>query len=193
LQIFLKFPPAELYQKDYRRYILISKAKIFMAKKKSHIAELSYAFLGAAYAYMDYQKRTHFLKTKDGETLFPSEIHIVSEIKENAGIHVTALAEKLSVTVGAVSQILLKLERKGLVIKEKDIRNRSRFLLRLTPEGEAVHKNHLKFHREFDVLFGELADSESEEKIRFLTDFLTGLRVKIGLIYSVLLTPHYIF
>jgi DNA-binding MarR family transcriptional regulator len=128
---------------------------------------------------MDYEKRSHFLKTKDGEILFPAEIHTVSEIKENAGIHVTALAEKLSVTVGAVSQILLKLERKGLVIKEKDIQNQSRFLLHLTPEGEAVHTNHLEFHKEFDVLFSELVGSESEEKVRFLTDFLTGLRVKI--------------
>jgi DNA-binding MarR family transcriptional regulator len=103
----------------------------------------------------------------------------VSEIKENAGIHVTALAEKLSVTVGAVSQILSKLERKGLVIKEKDIQNQSRFLLRLTPEGELAHTNHLKFHKEFDVLFNKLVGNESETKVKFLTDFLAALRVKI--------------
>jgi DNA-binding MarR family transcriptional regulator len=153
--------------------------EILVDKKKSCITELNYAFLGAAYAYMDYEKRSHFLKTKDGEILFPAEIHIVSEIKENAGIHVTALAEKLSVTVGAVSQILLKLERKGLVIKEKDIQNQSRFLLRLTSEGELVHTNHLKFHKEFDVLFNKLLGNESETKVKFLTNFLAALRVKI--------------
>jgi DNA-binding MarR family transcriptional regulator len=128
---------------------------------------------------MDYEKETHLLKSGDGETLFPAEIHLVSEIKENEGIHVTALAERLGVTVGAVSQILLKLERKGLVIKEKDIQNQSRFLLHLTPEGELVHTNHLKFHKEFDVLFKKLVGGESEEKVRFLTDFLTALRTEI--------------
>jgi DNA-binding MarR family transcriptional regulator len=128
---------------------------------------------------MDYEKETHLLKSGDGETLFPAEIHVVSEIKENEGIHATALADRLGVTVGAVSQILLKLERKGLVIREKDILNQSRFLLRLTPAGEVVHINHLKFHKEFDVLFNKLLANESKEKVRFLTDFLAALRVEI--------------
>jgi DNA-binding MarR family transcriptional regulator len=69
-------------------------------------------------------------------------------LKENAGLHVTALADRLGVMVGAVSQILLNLERKGIAIKEKDIENQSRFLLRLTSAGKAIHTNHLKFHKE---------------------------------------------
>jgi DNA-binding MarR family transcriptional regulator len=151
-----------------------------MNKDKSSITELNFAFLGAAYAYMEYEKESHLLKTKDGETLYPAEVHMVSEIKESEGIHITGLADKLSVTIGAVSQILMKLERKGLITKEKDIQNQSRFLLKLTPDGEVIHINHIKFHEEFDNLLYELIGNESEEKINFLKDFLTALRIKMG-------------
>jgi len=146
---------------------------------KSSITELNFAFLQAAYAYMDYEKETHLLKTKDGEPLYYAEIHMVSEIKENEGIHITGLADKLSVTIGAVSQILMKLERKGLITKEKDIRNQSRFLLKLTPDGEEVHLNHIKFHEEFDNMLFELLGNESEGSIAFLKNFLLALENKI--------------
>jgi DNA-binding MarR family transcriptional regulator len=145
---------------------------------KRPLSELNSAFLGAAFAYMDYEKRTHLFKTGDGETLFPAEIHVISTIKENEGIHITALAEKLEVTIGAVSQILMKLERKGLVIKERDVKNQSRFLLKVTPAGELIHKNHLKFHAEFDLMIAELVGSESDEIKTGIKDFLTALRVK---------------
>lgn len=146
---------------------------------KQPLSELNSAFLGVVGAYMDYEKRTHLLKTSDGETLFPAEIHVVSTIKENEGIHITALAEKLEVTVGAVSQILMKLEKKALVVKEKDIQNQSRFLLKLTPSGELIHKNHLKFHAEFNRMFEDLVSAESDELIKGITDFLTAVRVRI--------------
>ena len=151
-----------------------------MNKNTSSITELNFAFLHAAYAYIEYEKESHLLKTKDGETLYPAEVHMVSEIKENEGIHITGLADKLSVTIGAVSQILMKLEKKGLITKEKDILNQSRFLLSLTPDGEEIHLNHIKYHEEFDNLLYELIGNESEEKIDFLKDFLTALSAKIG-------------
>lgn len=151
-----------------------------MDKDKLNITELNFAFLHAAYAYMEYEKDSHLLKTKDGEVLYPAEVHMVSEIKENEGIHITGLADKLSVTVGAVSQILMKLEKKGLIIKEKDVQNQSRFLLRLTPEGELIHLNHIKYHEEFDNILYELVKNEPEEKVEFLKDFLSALHMKIS-------------
>jgi DNA-binding MarR family transcriptional regulator len=104
---------------------------------------------------------------------------MVSTIKENPGIHVTALAEKLSVTTGAVSQVLAKLEKKKLILKEKDRLNQSRYLLRLTAEGERIHKNHLKFHEKFDRMFKELISNLTEENMNLIINFLTGIKNKI--------------
>jgi DNA-binding MarR family transcriptional regulator len=150
-----------------------------MEKKISCISELNFAFLHAAYAYVNYEQETHLLKTKDGEPLYPAGVHMVSEIRENPGIHVTGLADKLGVTVGAVSQILAKLEMKGLITKEKDDRNQSRILLRLTPDGEDVHLNHMRFHEALDNVLCELLGDSDEEKISFLKNFLNDLENKI--------------
>ena len=50
------------------------------------------------------------------QPLFNAEIHMIKSIKENEGIHVTGLADMLGVTKGAVSQIIQKLERKGMIV-----------------------------------------------------------------------------
>lgn len=128
---------------------------------------------------MDYERTTHLLKTKDGKQIYYAEIHIVSAIHDHEGIHVSGLADLLGVTTGAVSQILMKLERKGLIKKERDARNQSRFLLKLTPEGEVTHQNHLKFHEEFDELFCSTLEGGSIEQVRFLKQFFNRIEHKL--------------
>lgn len=160
-----------------------------MGKDKAGMTELNYAFLYAVSAYKEYEKNSHLLKAWDGETLYPAEVHMVSEIKRNEGIHITGLANELSVSIGAVSHILMKLERKGLIIKERDVKNRSRFLLKLTPEGEEIHLNHIRYHEEFDNLLYELVGGESRGKIDFLTDFLMALKEKLGTNKKSLIRP----
>lgn len=91
----------------------------------------------------------------------------------------TGLADKLGVTKGAVSQIIMKLERKGMIIKEKDVSNQSRLVLRLTPKGETAYVNHEKLHQEFDDFINEILKDASEEKIAFLKNFLNSLENKI--------------
>lgn len=150
-----------------------------MEKNESRKLEISYDFLGAVYGYLDYEKETHFLKTRDGEHIYYAEIHAVTAIRENDGIHITGLAEKLGVTIGAVSQILMKLEKKGLIKKEKDVWNQSRFLLTVTPEGEEVHNNHLKFHEEFDDVVYEVVNGGSAENVAFLKRFLRDVQDKL--------------
>ncbi|GAA0377457.1 MarR family winged helix-turn-helix transcriptional regulator [Bacillus horti] len=150
-----------------------------MKSEEQRKKEISNAFLGAVYAYTEYEKETHFLKTKDGKQIYYAEIHLISTIKENEGIHITGLADKLGVTIGAVSQLLIKLERKGLIQKEKDPKNQSRFLIKLTTEGEKTHENHLKFHEEFDSLLFASVQGEPKEKVDFLERFLLEVCEKL--------------
>lgn len=49
-----------------------------------------------------------------------------------------AIAEYFGITRGTVSQTLAVLERKGLLLKEADVRHGKRVHLRLTPAGESV-------------------------------------------------------
>lgn len=138
---------------------------------------ISYTLLRVVWKLFEVDKKTRNYGTD--EQLFEAEIHMIKSIKENEGVHVTGLAELLEVTKGAVSQIVMRLEKKGMVIKDKDDNNQSRLVLRLTPKGETAYVNHEKLHQEFDDLVSAILNEASRENIAFLTDFLDLLEDKI--------------
>jgi DNA-binding MarR family transcriptional regulator len=126
---------------------------------------------------MEIDKKTRYYGTD--VPLFYAEIHLIKAIKENEGIHITGLAQCLGVTKGAVSQMLMKLEKKGFVVKEKDPENQSRFLLKLTPKGETAHLNHMRLHEEFDEIINDLVKDQDQVKIEFFRHFLARLNERL--------------
>ena len=82
-----------------------------------HELRISYSLLRVVYKFFEIDKRTRYYGID--VPLFPSEIHMINKIKQNEGIHVTGLANILKVTKGAVSQIIMKLEKKGFNPKRK--------------------------------------------------------------------------
>lgn len=141
--------------------------------------KISYLLLELIEKVLEIDKKTRYYGTDT--PLFHSEIHMIKAIKENEGIHITGLAEKLGVTKGAVSQVAIKLQKKGLIIKERDMNNYSKFLLKLTPMGEIAYNNHLKFHQDIDEILAEILNGESSERINFLKDFLITLESKLDI------------
>ena len=80
-----------------------------------------------------------------GELYTPVEVHTVTQIEENPGITVTEIANRTSRTKGAVSQIIAKLEEKGLVRREQNQNNARQFFLYVTEKGLALSKKHKEF------------------------------------------------
>lgn len=111
--------------------------------------------------------------------LHEAEIHTIKAIHENSEIHITGLAQKLGVTKGAISQIVAKLEKKGMVQKLTDPKNQSRTLLALTKKGEIAYAEHERMHAEFDRLVEQVLSSHSEENIKFLHLFMKQLEQKL--------------
>lgn len=142
----------------------------------------SYTLLRLAAKISKLDKKTRYYGTD--EQLFEAEIHMIKAVKENKGIHITGLAEKLGVTKGAVSQIITKLQKKGMIIKEIDPHNLSRLILRLTPKGETAHLYHQKIHQEFDDIVNNILKNSSDEEKVFLKNFLISLEEKIDAIYE---------
>ena len=145
-----------------------------------HELRISYSLLRVVYKFFEIDKKTRYYGID--VPLFPSEIHMINKIKQNEGIHVTGLANILKVTKGAVSQIIMKLEKKGLIRKEKDTNNQSKLVLKLTPKGETAYSNHEKFHKKIDVMVNEIVKNASEENITFFKDVLTTLEERLELL-----------
>ncbi|WP_432718261.1 MarR family winged helix-turn-helix transcriptional regulator [Pectinatus frisingensis] len=141
--------------------------------------EISYLLFKIIKKFSEIDKKTRYYGTN--RPLFYSEIHMIKAIKENEGIHITGLAEILGVSKAAVSQIIIRLEKKGLIIKEKDVTNQTKFLSKLTPLGEIAYINHFKFHESFDQMLAGILDGESGEKIDFLKRFLTTLKNELDI------------
>ncbi|WP_081300614.1 MarR family winged helix-turn-helix transcriptional regulator [Clostridium beijerinckii] len=139
--------------------------------------KISYTLLRLVTKLSELDKQTSYYGTD--KQLFEAEIHMIKAIKESEGIHVIGLAEKLGVTKGAVSQIITKLQKKGMTIKEIDPNNLSRLIIRLTPKGEIAYLHHEKIHQDFDVLVNNILNDSSDEEKTFLKKFLNSLEEKV--------------
>lgn len=62
---------------------------------------------------------------------------ILSVIAQHPGITQKELAETLNIQPASVSELLMKLEKKGLVHREKDERDRRSIKVQLTEEGQS--------------------------------------------------------
>ena len=116
----------------------------------------------------------------EGIILYPSEIHLLLMVSRNQPSNATKMAERLGITKGAVSQTLTRLEKKGILIKNKDPYNKNELTVILTPLGITAHD---KYQELQTLLFKRLdrhfsAFSENEREI--INQFLTGLNKILG-------------
>jgi DNA-binding MarR family transcriptional regulator len=109
------------------------------------------------------------------EDLSGAEIHLIELVGQNEGLSVTALARRLGITKGAVSQTLKRLEGKQIVVKETDPANTSRITVSLSTKGRVAYYAHLHWHETMDGGFRNYFINLSEDKIRFMDEFLSLL------------------
>ncbi|WP_232697801.1 MarR family winged helix-turn-helix transcriptional regulator [Brevibacillus daliensis] len=95
--------------------------------------------------YTDYIKTARDYGT--GETINMMEVHTLTVIEENPGITVTEVALEWNRTKGAVSQIITKLEKRGLIIRKKEHDNAKNVHLYVTDRGEVLSKA----HKDYDI------------------------------------------
>jgi DNA-binding MarR family transcriptional regulator len=70
--------------------------------------------------------------------LYPSEIHLMQVINEGTDPSAGEMAQKLGISIGAVSQTLNRLEKKGVIRKTKDPALKNRLSARLTEVGQTA-------------------------------------------------------
>ena len=119
-----------------------------------------------------YLEKNTVLPYKDLK-FYPSEIHLMLLIDDGQDSNATGMAEKLGVTKGAISQNLSRLERKGVIEKNKDPYNKNEITVAFTPLGEQVLERYrsvraavLQHHARHLASFSE---SEREVIDRFLS------------------------
>ena len=120
----------------------------------------------------NYYKELHDYGT--GELYTSTEVHMISKIEENPGITAAKIAECTYRTKSAVSQMLAKLEAKGLIYKEKDPSNGKQQFLYVTPKGKHLSLCH-KAYDEKNVPLEELIElfgRDALEKYAAITQYM---------------------
>jgi len=100
--------------------------------------------------------------------LYHSERHMLDKIGDNTGMNVTEFADAAGVTKGAISQLVSKLEKKGIVRRYKKSTNDKEVFLELTKTGQEVHRQHKKINEQSIIPLDEELSKHSDEKVEFL-------------------------
>ncbi len=100
--------------------------------------------------------------------LYHSERHMLDKIGDNRGMNVTEFAEAAGVTKGAISQLVTKLEKKGIVRRYKKSTNDKEVFLELTKSGQKVYQKHKEINEQTILPLNEELSKHSDEKVEFL-------------------------
>lgn len=104
--------------------------------------------------------------------IYRSEIHVIQIIGDRERVHISEISRLIGITKATVSQIVKRLENKGLVRKVVDGANNTRQLASLTDKGmtayEAHVDYHLRKHKEMEEFLASLDDQGRDVVMRFL-------------------------
>lgn len=104
--------------------------------------------------------------------IYRSEIHIIQLIGDQSELYISEISKLIGVTKGTVSQIVKRLETKGLVNKKMDATNNTRQIARLTDKGRTAYKAHNRYHNEQHAEMENYLKSLDASQIEALETFL---------------------
>ena len=109
-----------------------------------------------------------------GEFYTSTEVHMVSRIEENPGITASRIAEETLRTKSAVSQMIAKLEAKGLVYRVKDPNNGKQHFLYVTEKGKELSLCHKAYDEKASPIEGLVAHfgMDTMEKYAAVVEYL---------------------
>lgn len=114
-------------------------------------------------------------KTASRHELYHSERHMLDRIGDHPAVNVSGFARSAGITKGAVSQVVKKLETKGLVRRYKSGGNNKEVFLELTKSGRDEYLRHQEKNQEtIGPLLRELR-KYPDDKVEFLITMLAWI------------------
>lgn len=99
-----------------------------------------------------------------GEKMHPAQGHVLSMLNDKAFVTQKELMNRLAVRSGSLSELLAKLEQRGLVIRMRDEQDKRGFVVMITDRGKALVLEHEQHRREkSESLFSTLTAEERKQ------------------------------
>ena len=104
--------------------------------------------------------------------IYRSEIHIIQIIGDRESTYISEIARLIGITKATVSQIIKRLEGKGLVEKRLDAENNPRQKVVLTDKGQTAYAAHVEYHHREHAEMEQFLRSLPDEHKATLATFL---------------------
>ena len=112
----------------------------------------------------------HILNSKVGRGR--GQGRILKILSEQAVMTQKELQEKLGIEAGSMSEIISKLERRDLVVRQRDEQDKRRMVLSLTDKGRMRHEERMEYQDHEEKLFTTLSGAEKEALERILSKLI---------------------
>lgn len=122
---------------------------------------------------------------ENGITMGQSEAHLLTDITDNPGITTTQLAVKWHKTTAAISQMITKLESKGMVERKRHPDNALNVLIYPTELGAFMSEAHKQYdvksiHATLDYMKKTCSEEEIQAFFKVLEVYIDIVYIKMG-------------
>ena len=112
-----------------------------------------------------------------GQSISVSQAFALHELDTDVALSQRDLAERLHLEKSSVSRLAAEMERKGLLVRERDPGNRRLYRLRLTDSGRALHASMASaFHEHYLRWVAAMTPAERDALLVGLSAFVRVMR-----------------
>jgi DNA-binding MarR family transcriptional regulator len=116
-----------------------------------------------------------------GHQISMSQAFALHELDNSTGLSQQELADRLRLEKSSVSRMAAELERKGLLVRERDPDNQRQYRLRLTDRGRSLHADMASaFHARYEKWVGLMTAAERAALLRGLPALVRAVHEHIG-------------
>lgn len=118
--------------------------------------------------------------TEEFKDISNNDMHIIEAIGTDSPKSMSAIAAKLSVTVGTLTIAINNLVKKGYAIRNRSRQDKRVVLISLSKKGIKAFKHHAGFHEEMiRAIIKDFSDEEVELVVKALSNLVTFFKNKI--------------
>ena len=116
-------------------------------------------------------------QTVAGHPVSLSQAFALHELDTDTPLSQRDLAERLRLEKSSVSRLAAEMERKGLLVRERDPDNNRQYRLRLTDQGRAIHAQmRTTFHEQYECWVTAMTRSERAALLKGLPALVRVIR-----------------
>ena len=105
------------------------------------------------------------------DNLYMREVHFVVAVGPDRSPTMSEMARSLNVTQGAVTQMVSRLEKKGYVVRSKDVRDKRMTTVSLTDQGRRLYEEHLIYDQKKFAFSSEYLNKYRDEDLEKLIEY----------------------